>query len=82
MKILWALLAVLAIAKFMSLADIKVKNELRMTQMYERQAVALERIADVDERAHSEVFDGASCPNGPAGFGIYNGSSLVVKCRH
>ncbi len=41
------------------LAAVKVKNELRMTEMYERQAVALERqagklerIARAQDRAH------------------------------
>ena len=34
------------------LAVVKVRNELKMTQAYERQAVALERAADALERAH------------------------------
>ena len=38
------------------LAAVKVKNELRMTDMYERQALALEHLANVPERWGAPVL--------------------------
>lgn len=45
-------LLVVAMVVGVILGVIKVKNELAMTRAYDRQAAALERIADAVERAH------------------------------
>ena len=47
------ILAALVAAAALALGVVKVRNELEMTKAYDRQAVALERIADVAERNES-----------------------------
>ena len=53
----------LIIAAVLLLATVKVRNELKMTEAYDRQAVALERIANFAEIYHyaehpSIVYEG------------------------
>lgn len=52
-------------AVLMALMIVKVQNELLMTKAYQRQAVALERIADAQERANPPYSEEDRVSDGP-----------------
>lgn len=60
-------LTVLAGVVIIALAVVKVKNELQMTKAYERQAVALEKMAGIAPPAPEEPFLEPVAPTAPVG---------------